>query len=156
MQIQAHGRGIAFHCGGVNLQCGHIFVPALRANVFHRCATPGDQIIHSTGETACGFVERTEMLDHCDLRHFIRNEQQMRKDGGVFVNQPMKNFNRRIEFHRARNVNKGARADLSTMQGRVFGGTKCCGLGHKIFTHEVLVLDQRAFQRLENHPGLAQ
>ena len=80
----------------------------------------------------------------------------MRKDGGIFVRQPMKNFDRHIEFHRARNVNKRAGADLSTMQGREFGGTKCCGLGHEIFTHEVLVLDQRAFQRLKNHPGLAQ
>ena len=73
MEIQTHGRSVALNGGGIDLQRGHILVPALRANVLHHRTASGDQIIHSASETVRGFVELTEMLDHGDLRQLIRD-----------------------------------------------------------------------------------
>ena len=96
------------------------------------------------------------MLNHCDFGRFIRNQKQMRKDGGVFTRQPVKNFDRQLEFHRAWDVNKSAGADLGTMQRRKFCGAEGSWLGHEMFPHKVLVLDQRTLQRLKNDPDFAQ
>ena len=64
----------------------------------------------------------------------------MRKDGGVFTRQPVKNFDRQLGFHPARDVNKSAGADLGTMQGREFCGAEGSWLGHEMFPHKVLML----------------
>src|SRR5437773_8053090 len=80
----------------------------------------------------------------------------MRKDGGVFTGQPVKNFDRQLEFHRAWDVNESAGAGLGTMKGRKFCGPEGSWLGHEMFPHKALMLDQRTFQRLKNDSGFAQ
>ena len=75
------------------------------------------------------------MLDHGNLRHFIGDQEQMRKDRGIFVDQPVKNFDRQIEFDGAWYINESAGADLGSMQRREFGGAESGWLGHEMFPH---------------------
>src|SRR5438045_8469600 len=115
MEIQTHGRSIALNGGRIDLQRGHVLVPALRANILYRRTAPDDQIIHSASETARGFAERTEMFDHGDLRHFIRDQKQMRKDRGIFIDQPVKNFDRQLELQGASPINQTSATDSAPL-----------------------------------------
>ena len=119
MQIQAHGRGIAFHCGGVNLQCGHILVPALRANVCSplRRVPRSDRSLRK--QIRAQFLSNDRKCSST-VTFAISSATRSKcgKTAAFSLDQPVKNFDRQLEFHPARDVNKGAGADLGTMQGR--------------------------------------
>src|SRR6266480_5699571 len=80
----------------------------------------------------------------------------MRKDRGIFINQPVKNFDRQIEFNSPRHVNEDAGADLGTVQRGKLCRTECGRLGHEMFSDEIFVLDQRSLERLKNYTGFAE
>src|SRR5205814_9736640 len=101
MEIQTHGRSVALNGGGIDLQRGHILVPALRANVLHRRTASGDQIIHSASEAGCGLVERTEMFDHGDLRLFIRDLMLMRIERAFLIDYIVQILYRQLVDERA-------------------------------------------------------
>src|SRR4029077_13312810 len=135
MQIQTHGRGVALHASRINLQCGHVLVPALRANVIHRRTTSRDQIIHPASETARSLVERSEMFDDGNLRHFIRDQKQMRKNRGIFISQPVKNFDWQLDLDGVWHVNESAGPDLGPMEGSKLCRTECSRLGHEMLAY---------------------
>ena len=106
MEIQTHRRGVPLHRSRVDLQGNDVFIPALRTDVFHRRPVARDEIIYPAGKSVPGFLNRTEMFDHRNFRRLVGDQQQVRKHGGVFVRQPMENFDRQIEFDAAGNINK--------------------------------------------------
>src|SRR5437868_6783602 len=115
IEIQTHRRSVALHRGGVDLQGNDVFIPPLRTDVFHRRSSAGDEIVYPAGKSAPGFLNRTEMFDHRNFRHLVSDQQQMRKNGGVFVRQPMENFDRQFEFDAAGDVNKRSGADMGAV-----------------------------------------
>src|SRR5207248_11557627 len=80
----------------------------------------------------------------------------MRKDRGIFIDQPVKNFDRQLEFDGTWHINESAGADLGTMERGKLGRTENSRLGHEMFAHEIFVLDQSALQRLKNYSGFAE
>jgi len=80
----------------------------------------------------------------------------MRKDRGIFINQPVKNFDWQLDFDGAWHINESAGPDLGPMEGGELCRPECSRLGHEMFAHEIFVLDQRSLERLKNHSGPAQ
>src|SRR5205807_3790542 len=80
----------------------------------------------------------------------------MRKDRGIFIDQPVKNFDRQLEFDGTWHINESAGADLGTMERGKLGRTENSRLGHEMFAHEIFVLDQSSLERLKNNTSPAQ
>src|ERR1700726_2370208 len=106
MQIQTLNGRLVLHFGEINLQGENVLPPILGAPVSDFRARTGNQVVHSASEAGrlpmCG----AEVLKNSDLCQLVRDQEQVRKNGGIFASQPMKNFNRQFDFNAARNVKK--------------------------------------------------
>ena len=79
----------------------------------------------------------------------------MRKDRGIFINQPVKNLDWQFDFDRGWHINENAGPDLGTMERSKLCRTEDRWLGHEMFAYQIFVLDQRSLERLKNHAGPA-
>ena len=130
--------------------------PVLRADVGHLRARAGDEIVHATGKPGGALITRAEMLDHGDLRQFVRDEKQMRENRHVVVSQPMKDLDRLFDLEPARHEQECSRRNERLVQRGELGRAERRFGRHEIFSEKIGVLDHCAFERLKNHAAFLQ
>jgi len=75
------------------------------------------------------------------------------EDAGVFIDQPVKNFDWKIEFDGAWHINESPGRTWARCSAANLAEPSAAGWVMKCFANEIFVLDQCAFQRLKNYPG---
>ena len=130
--------------------------PILRADVIHLRACADDEVIDAAGKSAAVAIGGAEMFDQRDLRKLLRHEQRMRENRGILAAQPMESFERQFDLHAPRHVKKSARPNERLMERGIFRRAKVRRLIHEMAAEQILVLDHRPLERLEDHAGRAQ